>query len=125
MTVLDMFKYPSIRFIWIYTCILSFSIYLMYYGPLMLLDQYNFNIYISSVILTLSDMIVYPILYKTIKNMKRKLWGKIFFSIAIACAVILLFIVGTKDSFVSVIQMILIFCFRFAISFEFAVFGIY
>jgi hypothetical protein len=57
--------------------------------------------------------------------MERKIWAKIFFGISIACSIGLFFIMGSNDDFLKVIQMILIFIFRFAISFEFAVFNIY
>jgi len=89
----------------------------MYYGPLMLIEKYNLNVFVSALVVTSSDIISYPIVYFWVDKMKRKLWAKMLFALAILCAIALFFVIGSHDSFWKAIQMILIFVFRFAISF--------
>lgn len=121
----DMFKYPSIRYISLYVCILSFTIYLMYYGPLMLMEKYNLNVFVSAIVLTMSDILVYPIVYFYVERMRRKLMGKLLFAVAVVSAVGLFFVTNRNDDFWKILQMVLIFVFRFAISFYFVIFAIY
>ncbi len=89
----------------------------MYYGPLMLIEKYNLNIFVSALVVTASEIVVYPIVYFWVDRMKRKIWAKILFGVGIICAVLLYFIAGSNEGFMKFIQMSLIFVFRFAISF--------
>ena len=51
MTPIDLVRYKSIRKISILVCLVSFVLYALYYGPLMLLDKFNFNVYINALVL--------------------------------------------------------------------------
>ena len=73
----------------------------------------------------MSDIIVYPIVYFFVERMKRKLWGKLLFALATVCAVGLFFVASLEGEFWKFMQMVLIFVFRFAISFYFVLFLIY
>ena len=68
-------------------------------------------------VVTSSEIIVYPIVYFWLDKMQRKFWAKILYGIAIVCAVLLFFIVGKNDGMWKFIQMTLIFIFRFVVSF--------
>ena len=97
----------------------------MYYGPLMLIEKYNLNVFVSALVLTSSEIIVYPIVYFWLDKMQRKLWAKILYGVAIVCAVLLFFIVGANNGIWQFIQMALIFIFRFVVSFQFVILAIY
>jgi hypothetical protein len=97
----------------------------MYYGPLMLMERYNLNVFVSAVVLTMSDIFVYPIIYFFVEKMQRKLWGKMLFALATICGVGLFFVTRLEGNFWKFMQMVLIFVFRFAISFYFVLFSIY
>lgn len=125
LTIKDMFRYPSIRFTSIYICVLSFSIYMMYYGPLMLIEKYNLNMYVSALVITSSEIVLYPFLYFWVDRMNRRMWAKIFFGVDVVCAILLFFVLGSKDTLMKTVQMVLIFVFRFCISFEFSLFAVY
>jgi drug/metabolite transporter (DMT)-like permease len=76
---------------------LSFTIYLMYYGPLMFLEYYHLNVYISAIVITSSDMLVYPLFYCYVEKMHRKKWAFIFFGVATACSIALAFMHGNEN----------------------------
>ncbi len=40
-------------------CFLSFVTYAMYYGPALIIDEVGFNIFVSSVMIQLSELVVY------------------------------------------------------------------
>jgi hypothetical protein len=78
---------------------MSFSIYLMYYGPLMLIEKYKMNVFVSTMVVVSSEIIVYPIFYFKVKSMKRKFWATAFFASAVVCAFILLFVIDSEGDF--------------------------
>ena len=53
-TPVDLFRYPSLRYISIAVCLLSTFIYILYYGPLMLISKLSFSLYINALVVTAS-----------------------------------------------------------------------
>lgn len=53
-TPLDLFRFPSLRTVTICSAIVSFTIYAMYYGPVLIIDEIGFDIYTSNIIIQLS-----------------------------------------------------------------------
>lgn len=56
-------------------CVVSFCIYLLYYGPLMLISKFSFSIYVNAAAVTFSELFVYPLLFLCINKMKRRAWN--------------------------------------------------
>ena len=91
-TPTDLFRYPSIRFISIAICILSTFIYVLYYGPLMLMSKLSFSLYINALVVTASELITYPFSYFFIHKIPRQKIGYVLYGISGIAAFILIFI---------------------------------
>lgn len=85
------------------------------------------DIYVGGIVVGASEVIAYPIIYFTVQKSPRKKVALVFFSICAACSVGLLFVWDAVDptAFQNVMKLILIFIFRFAITYEYAVFIVY
>jgi hypothetical protein len=64
----------------------------MYYGPALIIDEVGFNIFVSSVMIQLSELVVYFPAYAYIEKMPRKNMGIILFSIASFVSFFLVFL---------------------------------
>jgi len=53
-TPVDLFRFGSLRLITICLCFLSFSIYALYYGPVLVIGKIGFNIFVSSYVVQFS-----------------------------------------------------------------------
>lgn len=107
---------------------MAFAIYTLYYGPALVIDNIGFNIYVSSFVVQVSEIIVYFPLYYYIEKIPRKMAGVILFSISGISASILLFFVKPKDCdfcFEAIIELIIIAIFRTSISIYFIINYIY
>ena len=127
-TPLDLFKFPSLRKITISCSLVCFAIYGLYYGPVLIISQIGFDIYISSIIVQGSGLASFIPVYFLIETIPRRKSGFFFFAITLTSAVILIFVVKPNDCVIctkSIIELILIFVFRFSISFYFAIFQLY
>lgn len=92
MTPLDLLKYSSLRPITICSCTICFILYAMYYGPVLIIDEIGFDIYVSSFIVQLSELVIFVPAYFYIERIPRKLMGISMFSVAILTAGILVFV---------------------------------
>jgi hypothetical protein len=91
-TPLDLCRFSSLRLTTICLCIISFAVYALYYGPVLVVDRIGFNIYVSSYVVQFSELIVYAPLYMVVNNLPRQKAGITLFSITSLCASLLLFI---------------------------------
>lgn len=96
-TPLDLWRFASLRLITLCMCFLSFALYALYYGPVLVIDKIGFNIYVSSYVVQFSELIVYIPLYFIVNKIKRQRSGLILFSVAAICASLLLFITKPAD----------------------------
>jgi hypothetical protein len=88
----DLCRFPSLRIITITCSIISFMTYAMYYGPALIIDDIGFDIYISSYMVNLSELITFLPAYLFIEKIKRRSLGMILFLVAICSSLALLFI---------------------------------
>ena len=63
MSPLDLIKYKSIRKISIFVCFISLIQYALFYGPLNLIDKFDFNVYINGLVVSTSSLLTYPFIY--------------------------------------------------------------
>jgi hypothetical protein len=71
--------------------------YSMYYGPSLIIDDIGFNIYISNIMVNMSEMVTYVPSYLLIEKIERKKMGIIMFGIASLCALLMTFIKKPED----------------------------
>jgi hypothetical protein len=71
-----------------------FIIGFLFYAPALMLDQFNFNIFIDGLVVGFSEFVVYPIAYFAINKLPRKRAGVMFFALALVCSIVLIFIAG-------------------------------
>jgi branched-subunit amino acid transport protein len=96
-TPLDLCRFSSLRIATITCSFLSFVTYAMYYGPALIIDEVGFNIFVSSFMIQLSELVSYIPAYAFIEKMKRKKLGIILFSIASFVSFILVFLERPED----------------------------
>ena len=116
------------RTITICGCIICFITYAMYYGPVLIIADIGFDIYISSILIQASEMVCFIPSYFYIERMPRQKLGVVMFALAGICSGILIFVTKPKDCDLcveSIIEIAIITIFRFAISFYFCFFQIY
>lgn len=118
-TPLDLCRFPSLRIITICGSIVNFATYIMYYGPIIIVDTIGFDIYTSNIMLNLADLACYLPSYLIINKQPRRLLGMVLFAIATLMAGLLVFITKPEDCgycFQAIIELGCICIFRFCIS---------
>ena len=79
------------------------ALFCMYYGPLLIINQFGFDIYTSSTLLNIADALTYIPLAIIINKIKRKKTSIILCLVATAICFLLIFIKLPEDcSFCSV-----------------------
>jgi hypothetical protein len=58
-TPIDLCRFPSLRIITITCSIISFMTYAMYYGPALIIDDIGFDIFVSSYLVNLSELVTF------------------------------------------------------------------
>jgi hypothetical protein len=128
-TALDLFRFKSLRKVTICAGIICVSTYLMYYGPILIVGQIGFDIYTSNIVLNASDLLVYYPLFLIIDKIRRKKTGAILLGFASSIAGVLIFISPPSDCQGNcseiIIQLVLVFLFRYCISMQFTIILIY
>ncbi len=92
-TPFDVFRYSSLRLTTILQGIVSISTYLMYYGPLLIVDSIGFDAYSSNVILNTADILTYYPLMLIVDKIHRKKSCVIMFGGATIISIIMIFLV--------------------------------
>ena len=127
-TFVDIFSYPSLRGVTIAQGIVSISTYLIYYGPILIIGQFGFDIYTSNLVLNVADILTYYPLMLIIDKIRRRAGCMLLFFIATVVSGILIFLVKPKDCdtcSIIFIQLALIFVFRFCVSMQFTLMLVY
>ena len=88
----DLFKLKSLRKTTILISLVILSIDIMYYGPVLLIDQFGFNIYLNGAILSIAELLTYAVTFFFITKIKRRLLSIVVFINTFVFSFILLFI---------------------------------
>ena len=118
-TLLDLFRFSSLRTITICLCLIDFAVIVLYYGPVLAIENIGFNIYISSLVVQISELVVYVPLYKFIHKFPRVTAGYVLLSLSGICCFILLFLEKPDDCdfcTASIVELIIVFAFRLFLS---------
>lgn len=128
-SILDLFKFKSLRGMTIMLIILQCTIIFEFYAPALMLDKFKLNIFINGLVVGVSELISYPICYFLIMKSKRQLIAYACFAATFLCSTILTFMWDQEDENPDVSKSIgvlaFIFLFRFAISLEYTFFYVY
>jgi hypothetical protein len=89
---IDLFRYKSIRGLSIGLILLNISLGLQFFGPALILEEFQPNIFVNGIILGLSEFIAYPFCYFIISYTKRKTLAYWCFAVAAGCQFILMFV---------------------------------
>jgi di/tricarboxylate transporter len=81
------------RVISISICILGFSIYLLYYGPVILASKFSFTVYVNALVVTSSELVIYPFILMFIEKLPRKKTAIVLFSVCGVSSFALIFVV--------------------------------
>lgn len=116
---MDLLRYASLRSRIIICCMISFVMFIMYYGPSLIIDSVGFNTYVTSFAINLSELIGYIPVYFTIEKVKRRTTIFWLFVVTVISSFVLIFVKKPKQCdgcIQSVIEVVVMFIFRFAIS---------
>ena len=69
-------------------CTMAFE----FYAPALIIDQFNWSIYGTGVVMGISELIAYPVCYWMITRIGRRVVAYWCFGIALVCSIILFFI---------------------------------
>ena len=118
--IIDLFRFKSLRSI---TCILiplQCTIIFSFYSPALMLAKFKLNIFVNGLVVSISEIISYPITYNMIMKSRRKYVAYTCFGISSVCALILVFIWDQSEENPtlgnSIAVLILIFVFRFVVT---------
>jgi hypothetical protein len=92
---------------------------MLYYGPILIIDQFGFDIYTSQTVLNIADVLCYYPLMRIINKIKRPQTASLLFAIATLMSFILTFVTKPDKCdgcAIVYIQLALVFIFRFAIA---------
>ena len=103
---------------------------IVYFGPTLMIDQFNFSIYVSGLVILSSQLLAAIFSIFIINHVPRRMLGIITFSICAACSIALIFLWDqdqkeTTDVNSNIIVLVFIFYLEFAITCEFDSFMVY
>lgn len=128
-SILDLFKFNSLRGMTLMLILLQCTIIFEFYAPALMLDKFKMNIFINGLVVGISELISYPICYLLIMKTKRQFIAYGCFATTFACSTILTFMWNQEDENPdigkSIGVLVFIFIFRFAISLEYTFFYVY
>ena len=90
-TIIDLFRFKSLRKITVVASAVHFLVGLEFYIPALIVDKYELGLYISGLAVGLSEFLAYPLCYFMISRCGRKITAIVGYSISLICAIILFF----------------------------------
>lgn len=107
---------------------LFFFLSCLYIGPNSGIDKFKINIFVLQIILSISDIVAYPIACFFIASAKRKNIGLKCFLISGVCNLLAGFITSSNDCvtcFADVCKILFMFCSRYCVSYYYGALFIY
>jgi hypothetical protein len=93
-SIIDLFRYKSLRSQLFPICGLRFIVFFLYYVPALQLGEFDINIYLNGLLSALTKLAVVPIQYYLLQ-MERKTMGYAFFIIGAVLCLGIYFSFGT------------------------------
>lgn len=113
------------------SCLLFFCINILYYAPLMLVDEFGFDFYLNGVLINLSDLLTYIFSYSMVTTLKRKKFNMLASAVSLACSFLLIFLhakeICTEDCWTPriVFELLVVFLMRVFVAFMFQLIFVY
>lgn len=103
---------------------------LQWLTPTLMLNQFNFNVFVSGAVIESASVMVGIFGYFTIYKIPRRMSGMVSFGIIVACSIVLIFVWnqdGGNDEEVgsNVVVLLFVFIIELVVSNAFNVYGIY
>lgn len=92
LTYADLFRFKSLRRLSICTSLVFMSTNILYYAPLMLIDQFGFDFYVNGLLINFSELITYTVAYHYVTSIKRRQFILTASVIIFLCALSLIFL---------------------------------
>ena len=128
-SVLDLFKFKSLRGMTLMLILLHCTIIFEFYAPALMLDKFKLDIFINGLVIGASEILSDPICYFLIMKTRRRLVAYACFAATFLCSAVLTFMWDQEDEDPdigkSIGVLVFIFIFRFAISVEYTFFYVY
>jgi hypothetical protein len=128
-TILDLLKYPSQRMKTLFLMLMTTFIVFQYYIPYLMIDEFQLNIFVNGIVMSLSEMCSYVMSYLMIRITPRKSMGYFGFTVVFVCSIILNFTWKVNEDRSSIMQnisvLILVCILRFFASMEYTFFMVY
>ena len=120
-SIIDLFRYKSLRVMTIMLILLDISIDVSYFLPNFMLNSFNLNIYINGVVVQSSQILACIFSTFTISRLSRKVYSFVCFVIVFLCAFALVFIWDQNNKEIAdlesnIIILIVIFVLQFTIT---------
>jgi len=129
-TFIDLFRYKSLRIMTITLIFVDCVFVLQYLTPTLMLNQFDFNVFVSGSVIEASQILVSIFGYLAIYRVPRRISGMISFTIIMICSIILVFIWDQNgsddgDSTRKIVVLIFIFVIEMVVSNSFNFYAIY
>jgi len=90
--MLDLFRYKSLSLMTLYLLFLDCVFALQYLTPTLMLNRFNFSIYVNGLAIESAQIFAGLIPYFTIYKAPRRLEGMISFGVILICSLVLTFV---------------------------------
>ena len=129
-TVLDLFRYESLRWLTLIVIFVDIFFNFQYMAPTLMLNQFKFNIFLNGTVIQSAQVFAGVIGFFTIMKFKRRTTGVVSYIIILVCSVVLIFIWDQDETEITdigsnVIVLILLFVIEMIVSNAFNFFAIY
>lgn len=127
-TPLDLFREPSLRTKTLASSGIFFCLTYLYIGPIVIVDKLGFSPFRSQIIVSSSELIVYPLAFCMISLTPRRKSGYLMLTLSAIFTGILIFAHKPSDCdncFQGNLEIVMIFCSRFCVSLYFTFFFVY
>lgn len=129
-SILDLFRYKSLRTMTLLLAFIDISINLEYFTPSLMISQFNFSIYINGLVVQSAEFLSGVVSCFIINCIPRRVLAITSFSIVFVCSFILIFIWDQNNQSVTNVEanifvLLLVFILEFAVTTEFNFFVIY
>ena len=91
-TILDLFRYKSLRMLTIVLVVMDCTLDLEYYTPTLMLDQFKFSIFINGLVIQSSLILASLLTSFLVYRFKRRIFNMVSYSVVMICALVLVFI---------------------------------
>ena len=129
-TILDLFRYKSLRILTIILCLVDCVFYLQYLAPTLMLDQFDFDIFVNGVAVQSSQVLAGLFGLLTITKIPRRVSGCVSFGFIAVCAGVLIFVwdqdsTDVDDESNKIVVLIFIFLIQMTVTNAFNNYAVY